>query len=58
MAAKLVIKHPNNAITSEMSQSLFLAMFTSDNIITVLNNNMLSFIIIPEECGENASLKT
>ena len=46
MAAKLVIEHPNNAITSEMSQSLFLAMFafTSDNIITVLNNNMLSFM--------------
>ena len=48
MADKIWIKPANSATTSEISQSLFLSMFaiTSDNIITILNNNniMLSFM--------------
>ena len=53
MAAKILIKPSNIAITSEISQSLFLAMFaiTSDNI-TALNNNMLKNV------ARNVSLRT
>ena len=48
MAAKMVTKHPNNA--SEISQSLFLAIFafTSDNIITVLNNKCSLLCVLIE----------
>ena len=40
MTAKIVNKPPNRTISSEISQSVFLAI-TIYNIITVLNNNML-----------------
>ena len=63
MAAKIVIKPLYNAITSAISQSLFYAEFaiTSDNIITVLNNNIIYFmcagLIMAEECGEECFFK-
>ena len=54
MAVKILIKPSNIAITSEISQLLFLAMFaiTSDNIITALNNDTMKNV------ARNASLKT
>ena len=44
MAAKIMIKTPNHAISPEISQSQFLAI-TSDNIITVLNNKVALFYL-------------
>ena len=47
---QIAIKPPNSAITSKISQSLFLVIFVimSDNIITALNNNMLSLCVLAE----------